>query len=123
MTVMAALMSTALSVSANTIFDTNPAADEMISTVIQVSPSDVATDPITSLFGTSAIGTLDDAASFHPDDADLLSSEFLSLQPGSFPPHLYGTQGILDAVPEPTSAPWLTCGFLTIAWIGRRKRT
>jgi hypothetical protein len=114
---MAALILTPSSVSANTILDIGSAADETTSDPIQLLPSDIVTDSPAPFFG-----ALDGAAATQSAEADFLSPELLSLEPGSFPPYLYGTQEILNPVPEPGSMRWITCSLLTIAWIGGRKR-
>jgi hypothetical protein len=117
MAVTAALIVTPRPLTANTISDTGLAPGETTSDAIQWSPSDIVTDSASPFFGTS-----DGATDAETTEADFLLPEFLSLEQGSFPPHLYRTQEILKAVPEPDSMQWITCSFFTVAWIGRRKR-
>jgi hypothetical protein len=45
----------------------------------------------------------------NPNYQDFLSPVLLSLAGGGFPLRLYGTQGIVNPVPEPSPALWLTC--------------
>ena len=117
MAVTAALIVTPRPLTANTISDTGLAPGDTTSDAIQWLPSDIVTDSASPFFATS-----DGATDTETPEADFLSPEFLSLEQGSFPPHLYRTQEILNAVPEPGSMQWITCSFLTIGWIGRRKR-
>jgi len=113
---LAVLLLAPRAVTANAILDTDLAVDETISNVIQLSPSDIVTDSATPLFGTTG-----GAITPQSDDEDFLAPEFMAQQPGLFPAHLYGSHGILSETREPSSTQWLTCGLLTIAWIGQRK--
>jgi hypothetical protein len=120
-TVLAAFLLTPRPVAANAIIDTVSAAtDETTPDAISVLLSDIVGEPRAPFFATP-----DNVTQFNlevdPSDEGFLSPELLALEPGSFPAELHGTQGMLDALPEPFSTPWITCGFLTIAWIGRRK--
>jgi len=47
---------------------------------------------------------------------DFLSPVFLSMAGGGFPLRLYGTQAIVNPVPEPSSALWLTSILLAGVW-------
>jgi hypothetical protein len=109
---------------ANAIIETVSAAtDETTPEALKVLLPDIAAEPNAALFAIPDNVTPLNIEPFDPSDDGFLSPELLSLEPGSFPAPLQGTQEILNAVPEPVSPPWITCGLLTIAWIGRRKRT
>ncbi|HLK20751.1 MAG TPA: hypothetical protein VKT81_17485 [Bryobacteraceae bacterium] len=110
--VIAAFMLAPSSLFANPILNSAPAAEETLES-IPVSLSDVVND-------SSAASA--EATSVHSEESDFLSPEFLSYEPGTFPTRLYRAQDMLNEVPEPFSAPWLTCGLLTIGWLGARKR-
>jgi len=119
--VLAAFILTPRPAAANAIIDTVSATDETMPDTINL--LDIAAEPRAALFAASDNGTQFNLEPFDSSDEGFLSPELLSLEPGSFPAQLHGTQGILDAVPEPFSTPWIACGFLTIAWLGRRKCT
>jgi len=124
MTVLAAFILTPQPVTANAIIDSgSKTTDETRPDAINALLWDIANDPAVPLFATSGNATQFNLESFDSSDHGFLSPELLSLEPGSFPAQLHGTQSILDAVPEPSSAAWLTCSFLTMAWLRRRKRT
>jgi hypothetical protein len=120
---LAAFILTPRPAAANAIIDTVSAAtEETTPDTSNAFLSDILAEPSAPLFGIPNNAAPFNLEHFDPSDEGLLSPELLSLEPGSFPAHLHGTQEILNAVPEPFSTPWITCGFLTIAWIGRRKR-
>jgi hypothetical protein len=52
---------------------------------------------------------------------DFLLPVFSSLAGGGFPLRLYGTQAIINPVPEPTPALWLTSILLVTAWKTARR--
>jgi hypothetical protein len=54
---------------------------------------------------------------------DFLSPVFLSMAGGGFPLRLYGTQAIVNPVPEPSSALWLTSILLAGVWKQLSDRT
>jgi hypothetical protein len=121
--VLAAFILTPRPVTANAIIETVSATEETTpDTTSVLLPANVA-EPNAPLFTSSDNVTQSNLEPFDSSDEGFLSPELLSLEPGSFPAHLHGTQEILNAVPEPFSTPWITCGLLTIAWIGGRKRT
>jgi hypothetical protein len=122
--VLAAFILTPRPVTANALIETVSAAtDETTPDTISVLLSDIDGEASAPLFAIPDNATPFNVEPFDPSDEGFLSPELLSLEPGSFPAKLHGTQEILDAVPEPFSTPWITCGLLTIAWIGGRKRT
>jgi hypothetical protein len=121
--VLAALILTPGPVRANAIIDTVSAAtDETTPDSISALLSDIMADTTTTFFPTPNNETQFNLESFDSSDDGFLSPELLSLEPGSFPAQLHGTQEILNAVPEPSSAAWLASSLLTLAWLGRRKR-
>jgi hypothetical protein len=121
--VLAAFLLTPRPVAANAIIDTvSTAPEETTQEAFGVFLSDIVAEPSASLFATPDDVTQLNLEPFDSSDQGFLSPELLSLEPGSFPAQIHGAQGILDAVPESVSTPWITCGLLTIAWIGRRKR-
>lgn len=111
--VIAAFMLAPSSLFANPILSSAPAAEETLES-IPVLLSDVVDD--------SSEASVE-VTSFHFEESDFLSPEFLSYEPGAFPTRLYRGQDMFNEVPEPCSAPWVTCGLLTIGWLGVRKRT
>jgi hypothetical protein len=118
MAVMAAFILTPRPVTANAIIDAGSKTTDTVNLLVW----DIAADPAAALFATSDNATQFSFGSFDSIDDGFLSPELLSLEPGSFPAQLPGTQDILDAVPEPSSAAWLTSSLLTMAWLGRLKR-
>jgi hypothetical protein len=53
---------------------------------------------------------------------DFFTPVFSSLADAGFPLRLYGTQGIISAVPEPSLTFLLTCGLVAIALAKQAKR-
>jgi hypothetical protein len=98
------------------------ATDETTPDTINAFLSDIVAEPSAPLFPIPGNVTPFNLEPFDGSDEGFLSPELLSLEPGSFPAQHLGTQEILHAAPEPSSAAWLTSSLLTIAWLGLRKR-